>query len=244
MENITFIGKRPWLFSLLLLLLLIIVQALGVAAAQLMGLPPNTFSVYTEILLTITMIIIVSRMKWWRKIGFRKVDRTASLLIFLPALALVIGNLTFGIAITQMGTLLTFGLLAATSGFVEETVFRGLMLRAFLPRGEWKAVLITAAIFGFTHFMNIFAGYDPLYAVIQVAYALAIGFCFGAMAIKGGVIWPLVIIHALGNFFALINDGQIGLHLYIVSLTYIVLFTGWGLYLLLHKQQSGQADRV
>ncbi len=244
MENITFIGKRPWLFSLLLLLLLIIVQALGVAAAQLMELPPNTFNVYTEILLTITMIIIVSQMKWWQRIGFHHADNSVSLLIFLPALALVIGNLTFGIAVTRAPVLLTFALLAITSGFVEEVIFRGLMLRAFQPRGEWKAVLITTAIFGFTHLMNIFAGYDPLYAVIQVAYALAIGFCFGAMAIKGGVLWPLVIIHALGNFFAFINDGQIGLHLYIVSLTYIVLFTGWGLYLLLHKQQSGQADRV
>lgn len=236
MEKFTFVEKRPWLFSLLLIVLLIIVQALGVAAAQLKGLPPSTFGIYTEILLAIITIIIVSKMKWWQRIGFHKADNSASLLIFLPALALVIGNLTFGIAVTRAPALLTFALLAITSGFVEEVIFRGLMLRAFQPRGEWKAVLITAAIFGFTHLMNIFAGYDPLYAVIQVAYALAIGFCFGAMAIKGGVIWPLVIIHALGNFFAFINGGQIGFQLYIVSVIYIVLFTGWGLYLMMHKK--------
>jgi membrane protease YdiL (CAAX protease family) len=238
MEKTTFADKRPWLFSLLLVLLLVIVQAAGVVTAQRRGLPSNTFGVYTEIVLVVILATITSRMKWWSKIGFGRVENPAILLLFLPALALVIGNLSFGIAVRQAPALLTFALLAITSGFVEEVVFRGLMLRAFLPRGPWKAVLVTAAIFGFTHLMNVFAGYEPLYAVIQVAYALAIGFCFGAMAVKGGVIWPLVITHALGNFFAFINNGQIGMQLYIVSLIYIVLFTGWGLYLMLRKERG------
>ena len=242
MENSNFAEKHPVWFSIILLILLVFIQSVGVAAATIMELPPTSFGVYTELVLTLLLVILVSRMKWWREIGYRKAARPAMLLLFLPALVLPIGNLTFGIAVSALPALLNFALLAATSGFVEETVFRGLMLRAFLPRGKWQAVLISTAFFGFTHIINIFAGYEPLYAVIQVCYALAIGFGFGAMVIKGRLLWPLVIAHALGNFFAFINSGEIGLQLYLVSIIYILLFSGYGLYLMLQKDEKPAAQ--
>lgn len=243
MENLHFGEKHPFRFSFLMLLLLVVVQAAGVVIAQQMGLPLTSFGGYTEAVLAIILVIIVSRLGWWQEIGFRKPERLASLLLFLPALALTFGNLTFGIAATQVSALLTFAFLAVTSGFVEEVLFRGLMLRAFLPQGEWKAVLIPAAIFGLTHLLNVIAGYEPVYAVIQVCYALSIGFGFGAMVIKGRIIWPLIIAHALGNFFAFINNGQIGAQLLVVSLMYIVLFTGYGLYLMLHEKNTTKGSK-
>jgi hypothetical protein len=242
METLNAAEKHPYRFSLILLLLLVFIQSVGVAAATTMELPANSFGVYTEIVLTIILVLLVTRMKWWREIGYRKAAPPAMLLLYLPALVLPIGNLTFGIAVSALPALLNFALLAATSGFVEETVFRGLMLRAFLPRGKWQAVLISTAFFGFTHIINVFAGYEPLYAVIQVCYALAIGFGFGAMVVKGRLLWPLVIAHALGNFFAFINSGEIGLQLYLVSIIYILLFSGYGLYLMLQKDEKPAAQ--
>jgi membrane protease YdiL (CAAX protease family) len=238
MNNFRFAEKHPFSFSFLLLLMLVIVQAVGVGIAQQTGLPLNKLTVYTEFVLAFLLVIIVTRLGWWKEIGFRKPATLASLLLYLPALALPIGNLTFGFSAIQPFTLLNAALVAAFSGFVEEVTFRGLMLRAFLPRGEWKAVLITTAFFGFVHAINVVAGYEPLYVVIQIFYALAIGFGFGAMAIKGRMIWPLIIAHGLGNFFGLINNGQIGTHLFIVSLVYIILFTGYGLFLMLRKNDE------
>lgn len=205
MKNFRFAEKHPFFFSFLLLLMLVIAQAVGVGIAQQTGMPLNKLTVYTEFVLAFLLVIIVTRLGWWKEIGFRKAATLASLLLFLPALALPIGNLTFGFSAIQSFALLNAVLVAAFSGFVEEVTFRGLMLRAFLPRGEWKAVLITTAFFGFVHAINVVAGYDPLYVVIQIFYALAIGFGFGAMAIKGRMIWPLIIAHGLGNFFGLIT---------------------------------------
>ena len=236
MNTPTSIENHPFRFSIFILLTLVIVQGIGVTIASLLGQSPDSFGVYTEIVLSLVLVILISKLGWWQEIGFRKPVHPAKLLLFLPALALPLGNLTFGISVAQMSVLLNFALLAIASGFVEEGLFRGLMLRAFLPRGKWQAVLITTALFGFTHLMNIFAGYEPLYAVVQVCYALAIGFGFGAMAIKGRLLWPLVIAHALGNFFAFINDGQIGPQFFAISIFYIILFTGYGLVLMLRKE--------
>lgn len=224
--------RRPVLFSFLIVLLLVAMQAVGVVVATRMGLPPTSLRVLTECALVLALIAIVSSLRWWGTIGFRRPESVASLVLFVPALALLVGNLTFGIGPKSLSAIAVAALLAATSGFVEEVVFRGLMLRAFLPKGAWTAVITTSAVFGLTHALNVFAGYTPLYALLQVAYALAIGFCFGAMVVKGRLLWPLIIAHGLGNFAAFLNDGQIGMHLYVVTIVYVVLFTGYGLYLM------------
>jgi len=204
----------------------------GVVVAQRMGLPPTSLRIFTECALALAVIAIVSSLRWWGAIGFRRPESFASLVLFVPALALFVGNLTFGIGPKSFSVIAVAAVVAATSGFVEEVVFRGLMLRAFLPKGAWTAVITTSAVFGLTHALNVFAGYAPLYALLQVAYALAVGFCFGAMVVKGRLLWPLIVAHGLGNFVAFLNDGQIGTHLYVVTLVYVVLFTGYGLYLM------------
>ena len=224
--------RRPILFSFLIVLLLVAMQAVGVVVATRMGLPPTSLRVFTECALALALIVIISSLRWWGAIGFRRPESVASLVLYVPAIALLVGNLTFGIGQRSFSAIAVAAVVAATSGFVEEVVFRGLMLRAFLPKGAWTAVITTSAVFGLTHALNVFAGYAPLYALLQVAYALAIGFCFGAMVVKGRLLWPLIIAHGLGNFAAFMNDGQVGTHLYVVTIVYVVLFTGYGLYLM------------
>jgi uncharacterized protein len=231
--------RQPFRFSFLLLLLLVLVQAAGVVIAGRTGLPASRVGIVTELVLALILIILVSRLGWWKEIGFRKPEHPADLLLFLPALALPIGNLTFGVAVTGVSAFLSLATLAMASGFVEEVIFRGLMLRAFAPGGQWKALVTSTALFGFTHALNVFAGHDPLYAALQVGYALGIGFGFGAMALKSRLLWPLVLAHGLGNFFAFINDGQVGPHLFVALTLYIVLSVGYGLYLMLR----GEAKR-
>jgi uncharacterized protein len=232
MQTQRFPERRPILFSFLLVLLLVAIQAVGVVVAERMGLPPTSLQIFTGCALALALSAIVSALRWWGAIGFRRPERVASLVLFIPALALLVGNLTFGISQAPFLAIAVATVAAASSGFVEEVVFRGLMLRAFLPRGAWTAVITTSAVFGLTHALNVFAGYTPLYALLQVAYALAIGFCFGAMVVKSRLLWPLIIVHGLGNFAAFLNDGQVGMHLYVVTIFYVVLFTGYGLYLM------------
>lgn len=237
--------KRPVLFSVLVLLVYFIVQAAGVVSATRLGLPLTTFAFYSQIVLTLILIGVTSGLHWWTDIGFRKPKNWASLWLFLPGLALVIGNLTFGIHVTQIPALILFFSLAIASGFTEEVTFRGLILRAFLPRGAWAAVGISTLFFGFAHLANIFAGSNPAYALLQVAYALAIGFAFGAMALHGRMLWPLILAHGLGNFVAFINTdtgqitgSEITPQVWIISVIYIVLFTGYGLYVMRRKAMS------
>jgi CAAX protease family protein len=75
-------------------------------------------------------------------------------------------------------------LLALMIGFVEESVFRGLMLTALREPGEWWAIVVTSVLFGVTHLANVLAGATLLETVSQVAYSVAIGVAFAALVLR------------------------------------------------------------
>ena len=118
-------------------------------------------------------------------------------------------------------------------GFVEEGFYRGLM-RALAPRGAWRAV-ITAVLFGLTHLMNLAVGRTALEQGAQVLYAFAFGFGWAALALRKGILWPLVISHFLIDFanflqrpgFVFSTDAVVA-----TTLAMTLIFVGYGLFLM------------
>lgn len=238
------VQQRPYRFCLLLLLVLIVANAAALAVSRSMGVPVTFVLVFSELLVAALLVLIVFRLGWWSEIGFTRPERPGALWLFAPALLLPLGNLTFGLAPVAARELLLFALLAALSGFVEEVIFRGLMLRALLVRGERAALLGTSGLFGVAHAGSLAAGSDPLYVVLQIAYSLAIGFSFGAMALRGRLLWPLIAAHGLGNFIAFINVGErFAGHLATVVAAYIVAFVGYGLFLVRASSWAAEGER-
>ena len=152
-------------------------------------------------------------------------------------------NLSFGIAQISILQFAIFFVVAGLIGFVEEVFFRGLILRAIAPLGLWRAATISSVIFGVAHSLNILSGSNPVSTLLQIGYALAIGFAFAAVTLRTGVIWPLVIIHALIDFAGFIAAGKtdasttVSTSSIMMSVIYIVTFTVYGVFMM----QSGQA---
>jgi hypothetical protein len=84
--------------------------------------------------------------------------------------------------------------------FVEELFFRGLVLRALLPKLRWAAVVVQAMIFGLIHF-------DPQQGLGNVGVILgvgAFGLVQGVAAWRLGRIGPTILAHALFNAVAVV----------------------------------------
>ena len=83
--------------------------------------------------------------------------------------------------------------------------------------------------------MNLMAGEGLLQAVLQLCYTAAIGFAFTAYALRTGAIWPLIIVHALIDFIAFLQDGSIPVPESVEVLLAAVVsvwFVAWGCYLM------------
>lgn len=88
--------------------------------------------------------------------------------------------------------------------FGEEWGWRGYLLPALLPLGQWRALIATGAIWGIWHAPIILLGYNyPQHPVLGVAlfvvFCVLVGILFGWTRLATGSIWPAVIAHAALN---------------------------------------------
>ncbi len=84
--------------------------------------------------------------------------------------------------------------LAVVPAFVEELLFRGVILTNLLPYGKGTAVLGSAVLFGLMH-QN----------VEQLLYATAAGVVLGWIFVRTRSIWPCVLMHFVNNFHSVLQ---------------------------------------
>jgi membrane protease YdiL (CAAX protease family) len=208
-----------------------------------MELPTASLYIIAFMLLGMACVSLLAKNGWWRDVGFRPPYERRLLWLFWLPFVPVIGNLIDGVSLTDPGQILLFFLMAVLSGLVEEILFRGLILRALLPTGIWRAALISAALFGGMHILNVLSISNPAYALLQVGYATAIGFAYAALVIRTGTILPLILAHFLTNFAGFLAIGGTGstgpatVRETVFAAVYIVLFSVYGIYLLLSDRR-------
>lgn len=95
------------------------------------------------------------------------------------------GNIIFAI--------LCMGILPA---FIEEAVFRGLILQGLRKYGNWFAIIASALLFMLVH-GNI----------QQTIYQFAFGILAGYLVIKTGSLWISIIIHAVNNTIVVVLNS-------------------------------------
>ena len=88
-------------------------------------------------------------------------------------------------------------------GIREECIYRATIQNivakkhANSVKGIWLTVFVSAIIFGLCHVPNLFFGMQPLAVFSQVVSATFIGLLFGAVYLRSGSVWALILIHTL-----------------------------------------------
>ena len=87
----------------------------------------------------------------------------------------------------------------AVVGYVEEIIFRGLLYKAIEKDNVKQAIIISAVTFGAGHIVNLLTGHGSVDTVLQMAYAIAIGFAFVMCFYKSGSLIPCIVTHSIVN---------------------------------------------
>ena len=247
--NLTIFPQRhPYGAAALRFVAAIIIFLASGTVVALMELPAASLYFIAFPLLGVACASLLAKNGWWRDVGFRPPYERRLLWLFWLPFVPVIGNLLDGLSVTDPRQIMLFFLMAILSGFVEEILFRGLILRALLPTGIWRAALISAALFGGMHILNVLSISSPAYALLQVGYAAAIGFGYAALVIRTGTIWPLILAHFLTNFAGFMAAGGAGatgpvaVREIVFSAVYIILFSVYGTYLLRSDRRFSRDD--
>lgn len=163
----------------------------------------------TQLLIPVACILVlaVAATLWITKNGLAEKyglcafkDRMGAFLWFLPLAIISCTNLKNGVALSA--PLLVSVLMAvnlALGGYVEEIIFRGFLFRAMEKDNLSAAVIVSAVTFGVGHIVNLVNTADTLGVLLQICYAMVIGFLYSIIVWKGGSLWPCIASHMFVN---------------------------------------------
>lgn len=253
------LGRRPVLYGLLIVAAVFVAsvvvgtvlgQVIAGAAGAGEGVRRAAGLVGTDVIGVVGLAWVLSKLSWWRLVGFVGPSQWRSLGLLVPAVLLVVVALVGGLASLDTGDPELLALAVpqvSLTGLWEEGLIRGFLLSALLlaalrsGSGPVRAVLASAVIFGLLHLVSAVGGSLPG-AVFQVVYATLIGICFGALMLRTNALWLLMILHALFNLGnELTGDNEAAPVLDIALLFGILLLAIYGVFLLRRVKDDSPA---
>lgn len=125
---------------------------------------------------------------------------------FLPLLPIISVNLWSGIHLNHTASEITFYILTMLNiGFIEEIIFRGFLFRMMAKTNLRCAMIVSALTFGMGHIVNLLNGAELIPTLLQIAYAISIGFLFVVIFHRSGSLIPCIVTHSLVNALSVFN---------------------------------------
>lgn len=154
------------------------------------------------------------------------------LLYFLPLMIIASTNIWFGVTMrySPVETVLTFVSMLFV-GFIEEIIFRGFLFRAIARKREKLAIVLSSLTFGLGHIVNLLNGADLLQTLLQIGYAVAIGYLFTIIFIRTKSLLPCIITHGTLNALSAFSLGSTPGQDIVTSSILVIISIGYAVYL-------------
>ena len=198
-------GLRWWSLISVTLGLVLIMGVTGTLAylAGLTGYAPLALAFAP---IALVLVIIFSWRRDWRSLGFRRPQATSSArwVMLVALLPVSVISLSLGLD-TGAPFLIEFAGLALLVAFVEESLFRGVLLRAFASSGWILAVTVTSAAFALAHSVTALSPAADLGGVIRtILFAFLFGIVAALSTILTQSVLPAMVLRAAFNFVGFI----------------------------------------
>lgn len=120
--------------------------------------------------------------------------------LFIPLIVVACAGLACGISL-QYGVLesLLYVVSMVCVGFLEEIIFRGFLFTGMAKKNVKAAIIVSSLTFGIGHIVNLFNGKPLIETILQIVFAVAVGFTLVTLFYKGKSLLPCIIFHALNN---------------------------------------------
>ena len=155
------------------------------------------------IILSVILLLFVKRNGLYEKYGLCKSKIPASkMLFYIPLIVLMTANFWYGVTMNcSLLEALLYVLSMLCVGFLEEMIFRGFLFNAMVKDGVKSAIIVSSVTFGIGHIVNLIngSGAELLPNILQVIYAVAIGFAFVMIYYRTKSLLPCIITHSLFN---------------------------------------------
>jgi len=216
-----------------------------------------------ELFFAVLLIILVSKLHWWKKAGIKPRNNLRGLFLSWPVLLPLLFCIIMMTVILKTGysdfmvmlspfvrghsgieiALITFSALAI--GFNEELLFRGIIFESLRIKGRVWTYLLSSLIFGLVHLGGIlrYPEVDGLHFIMTAINAFCLGMLFAGIRWHTNSLFMPMLIHTLYNYPLLLirgfeppaGDLHISFSDNYIELAFMALIFLWGLRMMFRK---------
>lgn len=208
------------------------------------------------VVMSVFIIVWIVKNGLAEKYGLGKVNiKPAQYLFFIPLIAIPSVNVWYGVTTEVMWEISEENARLLTAlelvlhvvsmigvGFLEEIIFRGFLFKAIEKSSAKRAIIISSITFGLGHIVNLFRGtQDLLTTILQICYAVAIGFLFTFIFYRSGTLLPCIITHQLVNSLSAFSAERGNEQLIITSVFLIVICVLYSVWIIVRTKPNRTA---
>lgn len=183
-------------------------------------------------ILSIVLLTLIKKSKKTKYYGLTRVQEAKKFLYFFPLAIIGTVGLWNGIAINNSTDEIVFHILTMINiGFLEEIIFRGILYKSIEKDNKKLAITISSLTFGIGHIVNLLNGANLVSTLMQICYAIAIGFLFVTIFNKSNSLIPCIITHIAVNSLSVFGVDSIGISTYIIPILLIIISVSYTVFI-------------
>lgn len=192
------------------------------------------------LIMTIIIAVFINKNGLTEKYGLSKINiNFKKYLYFIPLLVLASTNLWNGV---RMNMSVLEAILHVISmlcvGFLEEIIFRGFLFKAMCKSNIKRAIIVSSITFGIGHIVNLLNGADTFSTILQICYAVAIGFLFTIIFLRSGNLWPCIITHGVINSLSAFAGERSDTFIIFTSIALIIISLAYSAFILVKTKEQ------
>lgn len=181
---------------------------------------------------SVVLLTLIIKSKKTKYYGLTRVQESKKFLYFFPLVIIGTVGLWNGIAINNSTDEIVFHILTMINiGFLEEIIFRGILYKSIEKDNKKLAITISSLTFGIGHIVNLLNGANLVSTLMQICYAIAIGFLFVTIFNKSNSLIPCIITHIAVNSLSVFGVDSIGISTYIIPILLIIISVSYTVFI-------------
>ena len=201
--------KNELMFALINIAVYVVGISLADSASISLGVEKSVTAAAT-VLLSAMLLLWIKKEGLMKKYGLCKSSvPPLKMLFYLPLVIIVSVNLFYGVKMNLSVTETVLYIISMLCvGFIEEIIFRGFLFKAMAKDNIKSAIIVSSVTFGMGHIVNLFnsSGADLFSTLLQIAYAIAIGFLFTVIFYRTESLISCIVTHSLVNSLSVFSD--------------------------------------
>ena len=160
--------------------------------------------------MTVLLFIFIRKNDLMKHVGLCRPEVSAAKMWFyIPLILCGTLPLFFGIGLRQPPAVVAFHTVSMLFvGFLEEVIFRGFLFKGICKNSVPRAIIISSITFGIGHIVNLFNGYDLFSNIVQIVFAVAVGFLLVFIFHRTGSLIACIGFHSLNNSVNSFASGE------------------------------------